>query len=184
MCCNGRVRGVRVHIRVPCLDDMQEFLRAVRRSAALHRGWVSPPSSPAAFRSYINRAKRDDFRACLICQNDSGAIAGVVNISQIFRGPFQSAYLGFYALLGHEAQGLMREGLKLVLRHAFSKLRVHRLEANIQPQNARSLSLIKSLGFRLEGFSPRYLKIAGRWRDHERWAILREDFLRQRNSGV
>jgi ribosomal-protein-alanine N-acetyltransferase len=68
----------------------------------------------------------------------------------------------------------MKEGLSLTLRVAFRKLRLHRLEANIQPGNARSRGLVKSLGFGLEGYSPRYLKIGGRWRDHERWAILRE----------
>jgi ribosomal-protein-alanine N-acetyltransferase len=69
----------------------------------------------------------------------------------------------------------MREGIRLTLRHAFGPLKLHRLEANIQPDNAPSLALVKGAGFRLEGYSPRYLKIGGRWRDHERWAILAED---------
>jgi [ribosomal protein S5]-alanine N-acetyltransferase len=126
--------------------------------------------------------KQDDFRAYLVCRNDTGAIAGVINISQIYRGPFQSAYLGFYAMEGHQGQGLMREALGLTLRVAFGQLRLHRLEANIQPANVRSVAVVKSLGFSLEGYSSRYLKIAGRWRDHERWAILREQFLKSRRS--
>jgi len=70
----------------------------------------------------------------------------------------------------------MTEGLQLVLRHAFRRLKLHRLEANIQPANTASIRLVRSLGFRKEGFSPRYLKIGGRWRDHERWALLVEDW--------
>jgi ribosomal-protein-alanine N-acetyltransferase len=118
--------------------------------------------------------QKEAFRGFLVCRNDTGAIAGVINLSQIYRGPFQSAYLSFYAMEGHQARGLMKEGLSLTLRVAFRKLRLHRLEANIQPGNARSRGLVKSLGFGLERYSPRYLKIGGRWRDHERWAILRE----------
>jgi len=69
--------------------------------------------------------------------------------------------------------------MELLLRHAFLNLRLHRLEANIQPGNLASIALVKRCGFVLEGFSPRYLKICNRWRDHERWA-LRAEVWRQR----
>jgi ribosomal-protein-alanine N-acetyltransferase len=70
----------------------------------------------------------------------------------------------------------MREGIELVLHDAFAVLRLHRIEANIQPGNHASIALARGAGFSREGFSPRYLKIGGRWRDHERWAILAEDW--------
>jgi ribosomal-protein-alanine N-acetyltransferase len=108
----------------------------------------------------------------------SGGIAGVVNINEIVRGNFQSAYLGYYALEPLAGSGLMRQGLALAIEYSFKQLRLHRLEANIQPGNQRSIDLVKGLGFRLEGFSRRYLKISGRWRDHERWAILAEEWRR------
>ena len=95
---------------------------------------------------------------------------------QIVRRGFQSAYLGYAVGKPFAGQGYMRDGLELVLRHAFTTLRLHRIEANIQPANASSLALAKGAGFRREGFSPRYLKIGGRWRDHERWAILAEEW--------
>ena len=97
---------------------------------------------------------------------------GVINLSEIVLGAFRSAYLGYYAFAGFERQGLMREGLRAAVRYAFRTLKLHRLEANIQPANAASLALARSCGFSREGFSPRYLKIGGRWRDHERWAII------------
>jgi ribosomal-protein-alanine N-acetyltransferase len=70
----------------------------------------------------------------------------------------------------------MLEGLGLVLRHAFGTLGLHRVEANVQPDNARSIALVEGLGFRREGYSPRYLKIGNRWRDHVRFAMLADEF--------
>jgi ribosomal-protein-alanine N-acetyltransferase len=70
----------------------------------------------------------------------------------------------------------MSEGLQLVLARAFTELRLHRLEANIQPANASSIALVKRAGFVYEGFAERYLKINGRWRDHEHWAIRAEQW--------
>ena len=103
-------------------------------------------------------------------------LVGVVNLDEIVRGCFHSAYLGYYAFSPYAGRGLMQKGLSQVIAHAFRKLKLHRLEANIQPGNAASRALVKKLGFRREGFSRRYLKINGRWRDHERWSILSEDW--------
>ena len=72
-------------------------------------------------------------------------------------------------------RGLMTEAVGLAVAHAFGPLGLHRLEANVQPANTRSLALIKRLGFRRQGFSPRYLRLDGDWRDHERWALLADD---------
>jgi len=116
----------------------------------------------------------------LIGRVDSGELVGVVNVSEIVRGNFQSAYLGYYAFSPHAGQGLMAEGLGLVVSDAFERLGLHRLEANVQPGNEKSRRLVRRLGFRREGLSPGYLMIAGRWRDHERWAILADEWRERR----
>jgi ribosomal-protein-alanine N-acetyltransferase len=77
----------------------------------------------------------------------------------------------------------MTRGLAAVLAQAFGVERLHRLEANVQPDNRDSRALVERLGFRLEGFSPRYLKIAGQWRNHERWALTREDWKPVKRAG-
>ena len=167
--------GARTYLRAPTVRDERRFLALVRASKKLHGGWVSAPSTPKAYRDYLARMRKKDAKAFVVCRREDDEIVGVINASQIFRGPFRSAYLGFYAFSPHAGSGYMTDGMQLVLRHAFGPMKLHRLEANIQPSNERSIALVKRCGFRLEGFSPRYLKIGGRWRDHERWAILAEE---------
>ena len=111
-----------------------------------------------------------------MCAIETAELVGVINLNEVVRGMFQSAYLGYYAFEPFSGSGYMTEGLALVLDQAFGPLGLNRLEANIQPENKRSSRLVSRLGFRLEGFSPRYLKIGGRWRDHERWAVLASEW--------
>ena len=92
------------------------------------------------------------------------------------RGWFRSAYLGYYAFAPFAGQGYMTEAFGLALDHAFGKLRLHRVEANVQPGNRRSNALVVRVGFTREGYSRRYIRIAGRWRDHVRYAMLAEDW--------
>jgi [ribosomal protein S5]-alanine N-acetyltransferase len=166
----------RVTIRAPRASDERAFLEAVRASRALHRTWVQPPATPARFRKALARWHRSNAHAAFFVWRGRGELVGVVNVSEIVRGSFQSAYLGYYAFEPLAGQGFMQEGLGQVIARAFRTMRLHRLEANIQPSNTRSIRLVKRLGFRREGRSPKYLKVSGRWRDHERWALLAEDW--------
>ena len=166
---------MRTRLIRPSLGMEKEFLQAVQKSRSLHKDRVTPPNSSTKYRQYLKVTRRKNQESYFIL-NDQGELAGVINISGIMLGFFKSAYLGYYAFLPHAGLGLMREGLIQVISTAFRELKLHRLEANILPDNQRSLALVKGLGFRLEGFSPRYLKVCGRWRDHERWAILADEW--------
>ncbi len=165
-----------VTLRTIDYADRDEFLAMVRESRELHRPWAYPPERADQFDELVARSRRDDVVTLLACRAEGGEIVGVFTISQIVRGAFQSAFLGYYGSAAHARRGYMRSGMQLVLDHAFRDLRLHRLEANIQPGNVPSLALARGGGFRLEGFSPRYLLIGGRWRDHERWAITSEEW--------
>jgi ribosomal-protein-alanine N-acetyltransferase len=164
--------GARVLLRVLERGDRDQFLALARESRELHRPWTYPPERADQFDDLFARSRREDFVCLLAClREDDREIAGVFTISQIVRGAFQSAYLGYYANARHAGRGLMREAMDQLLDHAFGPLALHRLEANIQPGNRPSVALARGAGFRLEGFSPRYLLIGGHWRDHERYAI-------------
>lgn len=163
-----------LNIREPQISDEPAFLEMTMASKVYHSPWVSAPLTHQEFINYIQRANQPNQKSFLILLGYE--IVGVFNLSEIVRGSFLSAYLGFYGSHKYAGKRLMSEGLKMLLECAFADLQLHRLEANIQPDNIASKRLVERNGFRKEGFSPRYLKINGEWRDHERWAITIEDW--------
>ena len=167
---------VDVIIREPKIEDRAEFISAMQRSQSLHHLWVKAPTTEKEFDDYFQRYQQSNQKSFFVCDN-AGNIAGVFNISEIVRGSFQNAFLGFYVVADYAGKGYMSAGLKLVLAKIFNDLKLHRIEANIQPENTQSIQLIKKNRFRCEGFSPRYLKIDNKWRGHEHWAMTVEDFI-------
>ncbi len=167
---------MRILLSEPTPDCEQEFLASVQRSEDLHRPWVFPPRTHGEYAAYLGRIRASNTIGFFVRRQSDRQLAGVINVSEPVMRMFQSAYLGFYAFAGMERQGLMTEGLALVLDAAFGNLGFHRLEANIQPANLASSALVSRLGFRKEGFSPRYLMIDGVWCDHDRWAILSDEW--------
>lgn len=164
-----------IRIREPNINDAVQFIDFMSRSQSLHSPWTTAPKTLNEFEQYIERIQQPNQKGLLV-EVDEKNIAGVFNINEIVFGCFQSAYLGFYATIDYAGQGIMSAALKLVLQHIFQELNLHRIEANIQPGNKKSIQLVQSNGFKKEGFSPKYLKIDGEWRDHERWAITYEDW--------
>jgi ribosomal-protein-alanine N-acetyltransferase len=164
----------RVSLRPLGPDDQDEFIAQARASAGLHHPWFTMPATPGDFQAYLAKCSRPTAEGFLVCLRDGGAMAGMITIDSIIRGRFQSASVSYAAFASVAGRGYMSEGLALVLRYAFCELRLHRLEANIQPANQASLRLVGRLGFRKEGYAPAMLFIDGAWRDHERWAVTRE----------
>jgi ribosomal-protein-alanine N-acetyltransferase len=161
----------RVTLRLVTDADQAEFLELASASAGLHHPWMSLPATPPEFQAYLARFDHVTAEGFLICLRGTGAIAGAIHINSIIRGRFQNGSVSYAAFAPAAGQGYMSEGLGLVLRYAFEQLRLHRLDAQIQPGNHASLALVRRLGFRNEGYSPDLLFIDGAWRDHERWAI-------------
>ena len=162
----------RVHIRHVESRDKSEILALNQASVGLHSPWIAAPVTSHSFRSYYRRTLQEDYEGILCCLNNTEQILGVFNLNGIVRGSFQSATLGYYSTSGNTGKGYMTEGLELVLLHAFENLGLHRIEANIQPNNDPSRKLVQRCGFVLEGFSPKFLFIDGKWRDHERWVAM------------
>ena len=161
------------------MADHGEYAALLKSSAVFHKPW-SPTPPPnvdiyceGAFVQYVRSggpASRRERR--FVCRKDDGRILGAMHVSEIVRGCFHSAYLGYWIGAEFAGQGYMGDALQQTIEMAFGELRLHRLEANIRPENEPSIRLVKRAGFQREGYSPGYLKIDGEWRDHERWALL------------
>jgi len=176
-------RGEAVYLFTPNKDAAEDFLALTAGSVNFHRPWVYPPTDLKHFRAYLDRLENGYAHGFLIARCDDDSLVGVININDPIMGGFRSASLGYYAAAPYCGRGYMSEGLALVLDQAFTALDLHRLEANVQPDNAASLALVKRLGFRKEGFSPAFLKVGGEWRDHERWAMVAEEWLNVHAEG-
>lgn len=99
-------------------------------------------------------------------------LVGHVGLSNIARGVFQAAHLGYALRKSHEGRGLMTEALEAIIPYAFDRMRLHRLMANYMPTNRRSARVLKRFRFRKEGLARAYLLIAGRWRDHIQTSLV------------
>jgi ribosomal-protein-alanine N-acetyltransferase len=160
---------------VTCLDA-EELIRGHRKSREHHHPWAAPFTDQAGFEVWFGRMLTGPHLGLVAREAQSGEVVGVVNLSQIMFTPFaRGAFLAYHGMVALAGCGLMTEAVRLAVAHAFGPLGLHRLEANIQPANTRSLALVRRLGFQCEGFSPRYLRLDGGWRDHERWALLADD---------
>lgn len=174
--------GERVVLARPQARDEEEFYALIRASVDFHRPWepLPPPGlkpdSPERFRMLLEQDAGDGHEKLFIRMRATDAIAGMINLNNVVRGVFQCGALGYWVGERYARQGVMTEALRLMVHHAFVTLRLHRVEANLMPHNDASRALVRRAGFRLEGVSPRMLKIAGEWRDHERWALLVDEW--------
>lgn len=171
-----------VRIREVVAADRQAVLAANRTSRSHHAPWVSPPLDDEAFARYLQRLQARSSIGFLILSKADDGVIGVADLNDVVWGAMRGAAIGYYGNAAYAGRGLMDAGIALMLDAAFGPLGLHRIEANIQPADTASVARVRRLGFRLESFSPRFLQIDGDWRDHERWALLGEDWRPGRNG--
>jgi ribosomal-protein-alanine N-acetyltransferase len=171
-----KLAGKKCFLRYPKIEDLAEYLQMSRESEKFHRGLIKMSRNRDEFEAFLARNENAAYECFLIVRQKDDAIAGMINLSQIFYGPFCNAYLGYGLGVKFTGEGLMTEAVELILKFAFNNLKLHRIEANVQPENLPSINVLMRSGFTKEGFSRKYLKVGGRWRDHERFAIVKEDW--------
>ncbi|MEO7129829.1 MAG: GNAT family protein [Dermatophilaceae bacterium] len=179
------VLGDAVEVRPPTLADSAAYAEAVTRSARRLSLFAipDPDNLPA-----IVAAQSPTYRTFMVWASDpegKHGLVGRINVANVVQGAFRSATIGYDSYDPYAGRGLFSEGLELVVGLVFADpphgMGLHRIEANIQPTNTRSMGLVRSLGFVHEGFSRQFLHLPGpdgrrSWRDHERFAMLESDW--------
>ena len=168
------ISGSRVVLRRVRRADADELIALNRASTRYHMPWEAPFTDRAGFDAWFERGLTGANVVLIARERLTEEPVGAINFSNIVMAVFRSTYCGYWGYPRTGGRGLMTEALREAVRFGFEELGLHRIEANIQPGNARSLALARRAGFTKEGYSPRYLFLDGAWRDHERWAIVHD----------
>lgn len=179
------IQGRGVWLRPPQIADYGPWaeLRALSRAHLVpwEPAWPRDDLTKSAYRRrlrHYQREARDDLGyAFLLFEAESDRLMGGVTLSNVRRGVTQSAMLGYWLGQPFVGKGHMTAAVRAVLPHAFETLRLHRIEAAVQPANTPSVGVLRRTGFVEEGLARRYLKINGQWQDHLIFAILAEDWM-------
>jgi ribosomal-protein-alanine N-acetyltransferase len=178
-----RLDGEQVAIRAFALADVDELVRLRVRNRAFNTPFEPRRSegffTPAGQRAEIVRDRdewaADRMYAFAILDRDTDRIHGRVGLANIVRGAWDNATIGYFVDEAVNGRGFATEAVGLALRFAFGPGRLHRVQAAVMPHNLRSARVLAKNGFRREGFAPRYLRLAGSWRDHDLFAITAEE---------
>ena len=133
--------------------------------------------SPASFTAMLRVLRREakEGRCLPFAVTYDGELAGQVTVANVVRGAFQSANVGYWVDGRLAGRGVLPHALAMVVDHCFEKVGLHRIEANVRPENGPSRRVLTKLDFREEGMHPRLLFIDGEWRDHLCFAVTVED---------
>lgn len=177
----GDWRGMRIGLRpLRVHADRAEFVRL----RALNAEWTGPWDStspmqiaPVSFARLVRDQDRLGRQGELLpfAVTVDGELVGQIHLFNIVRGALRSAGAGYWISKQYAGRGITPFALATVIDHAFSELRLHRVEVNIRPDNATSLAVVRKVGLRDEGLRLAYLHINGTWEDHRSFAIVTED---------
>ncbi|QND52227.1 GNAT family N-acetyltransferase [Phyllobacterium sp. 628] len=180
------LQGERLYLRAPQIYDYRAWanLRAQSRDflTPWEPLWADDDLERSSFRHrirhYDEEAAAGTAHPFFLFHNSDSRLLGGITLGNIRRGVGQNGMIGYWTGAPYAGQGFMREALGLLITHAFTKVRLHRLEAACIPSNERSIRLLEKAGFQREGLLRSYLKINGMWQDHLLFSMIEDDVRR------
>lgn len=178
------LQGARVKLRVPTLSDYREWSALRHESRAFLEPWEplwpSDELERSAWRHRIRRYREDQAAgtatAYFIFSAQGNRLLGGITIGNIRHGVSQSAHIGYWMGEKHAGKGYMQDATRTLLDHAFSAMRLHRIEAACIPGNTRSIRVLEKVGFTREGLLRSYLRINGAWQDHYLYSLIADEY--------
>lgn len=178
-----RIETERMTLRPPVHSDFRHWsaLRAqsIDYLTPWEPSWAEDHLSRKAFTNRVYWAQRSvsggTALPLFLIRREDDQILGAITLDNIRRGPAQAGTLGYWTGQPFARQGYMREAIKALVHHAFSRIDISRIEAACLPENVASRGLLETSGFKYEGVAQSYLQIDGRWRTHVLYAALRSD---------
>ena len=178
-----KINTKRCYLRLPQLKDYEVWVNLRRKSEAFLSVWEPDRDrnfySLSAFKARVKWAKnqfneKKVIHAFIFTQED-GILIGAITLSQLRRGAAQSGSIGYWLGEPFIKNGYMSEAVRAIIFQAFKNFELSRIEAATLPENQASRSLLENIGFKYEGVAQSYLQIAGRWRNHVMYSLLRDD---------
>ncbi|MCY8231918.1 GNAT family N-acetyltransferase [Priestia endophytica] len=174
------IKGENIHIRTFRTDDAQAMLKLQTENRDFFEQFAMTRSGHfytiegqlERIKKAAEHVKQDQDYYFGIFENDENRLVGTINLFHIIRGSSQSAVIGYFLDKKYNGKGFTTEATKLIVKYAFDELKLHRIEAGVQPHNIGSIRVLEKAGFHKEGIAKRNLKINGEWKDHQVLAII------------
>jgi len=173
-------KTLNIYIRPLVLSDAVELLNLEKRNRAFFKNYsITHPENYWTLETHKeligkweqNTKKEIEYRFGIFTINGD-VLIGTIGLFQVFRGPRQSALLGYSLDQEQNGKGYTTEATNLVVNYAFEVLNLHRIEAGVMPDNIGSIRVLEKVGFHKEGIARKNVEINGRWEDHQMLAIL------------
>ncbi|MEG0771981.1 GNAT family protein [Clostridium sp.] len=179
-----RIQGDKIYIRFLEEKDAEAYTNLQVKNKEFFRKYVTTRSDEfytlefqkQLIKNNIIASEKDEKYVFGIFEKDTDELVGNVALTEVFRGPLQSCYIGYYLDLECNGKGYMSEAVKLVVAFGFDELHLHRIEAGVMPHNTGSIRVLEKAGFQKEGIARKNVNINGKWENHQVLAIIEDDW--------